>query len=92
MANGGNSGSCSTSSKMYQGDEGNGDAGKACWLVVGGVCDGRSQRSCLDEMSDCASYRLYDYVCNQERQKLENSGNLLKKLHTEPLQSTIQTD
>jgi hypothetical protein len=81
---------CATSSKtMFEETEGSGDARLACWVAAGAVCDGRSQGPCIEEMSDCSSYRLYDYVCNQERQRLENSSNLLRKLHTEKLESTI---
>jgi hypothetical protein len=85
-------GVCSASSKtMLDRTDGSGDAGPACWVISGTVCDGTSQRSCMEEISDCMSSRLYDYACNQERQRLENSSNLLRKLDTEKLQPTIGT-
>jgi len=85
-------GLCSASSKtMLDRAEGSGDAGLACWVISGTICDGTSQRSCMEEISDCMSHRLYDYVCNQERQRLEDSSNLLRKLHAEKLQPAIQT-
>ena len=81
---------CSTSSKtMFDGTEGSGDAGLACRVAAGAVCDGRSQGPCIGEMSDCTSYALYEYVCHLERQRLENSSNLLRKLHTEKVESRI---
>ena len=81
---------CSTSSKtMFDGTEDSGDGGLACWVAAGAVCDGRSRGPCIEEMGDCTSYTLYDYVCNQERQRLENASNLQRKLHTEKLESTI---
>jgi len=81
---------CSTSSKtMFDGTDSSGDAPVGCRVATGAVCDSRSQGPCAEEMSDCTSYALYDYVCNQERQRLENSNNLLRKLHTEKLESTI---
>jgi len=81
---------CSTSSKtMFDGTEGCGDGGLACRMAAGAACDGRSQGPCTEEMRGCTSYTLYDYVCNQERQRLENASNLLRKLHTEKFESTV---
>ncbi|MGA2238576.1 MAG: two-CW domain-containing protein [Candidatus Bathyarchaeia archaeon] len=74
---------------MHDRAVGSGDAGPDCCVISGTVCDGTSQRSCMEEISDCMSPRLYDYACNQERQRLENSSNLLRKLHTEKLQPTV---
>ena len=85
-------GLCSASSKtMLDRTDESRDAGPACWIISGAVCDGTSQRPCMEENGDCMSPTLYDYMCNQERQRLENSSNLLRKLHTEKLQPAIGT-
>jgi hypothetical protein len=51
-----------------------------CHITREIFCERAQPEFCGEEMEGDAFYKLCDYVCNQEREKLENSDNLLRKL------------
>ncbi len=53
-------------------------AGRACWVVAGTMCDGRSQGTFAQKSGECGACRFYNRVKDEEGEQFLLTVNLLR--------------
>jgi hypothetical protein len=55
-------------------------AGRSCWVIAGTMCDGSVQGDFSGKIDGCAKCDFYNYVKEQEGDRLMPTVQLIKKL------------
>lgn len=66
--------------KRLNGIHGGKNAGRACWVVAGTLCNGQVQGAFEEKCENCFACNFYRYVMNQERDLLVDAHALAKLL------------
>ncbi len=64
---------------MLDGVHGGYNAGRACWVVTGTMCDGEVQGSFQEKIKECSECPVYTLVRNEEGDTFETTVVLLEK-------------
>ena len=72
-------GVCPTATaKKYHGVHGGTHAGRACWIVAGTYCKGKTQGTFADKHAECFQCDFYKHVKETEKAKFILTANLLQ--------------
>lgn len=66
--------------RRLDGTHGGRRAGRACWVVAGSLCGGRTQGTFARKYEDCSRCDFYQLVRREESGRFELSAVLLKRL------------
>jgi hypothetical protein len=82
-------GVCSAAAdERLDGEHGGVNGGRACWVVAGTLCGGKTQGSFAQKMDNCMNCDFYKTVKDEEGREFKMSVFLLKKLkEAEPVLS-----
>ena len=58
------------------------NAGRACWVVAGTYCEGKSQGTYVEKISNCAECDFYQHVRESEGSNYLKTQDLLKMLRS----------
>ena len=56
------------------------NAGRACWVIAGTMCDNDTQGSFTQKLDHCLECDFYLMVMSEERPDFHNPGYILEKL------------
>jgi hypothetical protein len=68
--------------RRLDGVHGGRNAGRACWVVPGSLCDGRVQGAFASKYEACRGCRFYQAVKSEEGGRFVLAGTLLPRLRT----------
>jgi hypothetical protein len=69
----------SATAKKYHGVHGGTHGGRACWVVAGTYCKGKTQGTFAHKHAECFRCDFYEYVKKHEKGKFVLTAVLLKK-------------
>ncbi len=67
--------------KKLDGIHGGTNAGRACWVVGGTLCDGKVQKTFAGKYAECVECDFYNHVKREEGSLFQFSASLYMMIH-----------